>query len=36
VRVKATDVKGKTRRLEVNSRRGYYMPKDDAYQAAIK
>src|SRR6266481_1730758 len=36
VRVKAADAKGKTRRLEVSSRRGYYMPKSDAYQAANK
>jgi VWFA-related protein len=36
VRVKASDAKGKTRRLEVSSRRGYYMPKSDAYQAANK
>jgi hypothetical protein len=25
IRVKATDAKGKTRKLEVNSRQGYYM-----------
>jgi VWFA-related protein len=36
VRVKASDASGKTRRLEVSSRRGYYMPKSDAYQAANK
>src|SRR5881396_311258 len=34
VRVKASDAKGKMRRLEVSSRRGYYLPKTDAYQAA--
>jgi VWFA-related protein len=34
VRVKALDVKGKQRRLEVSSRRGYYMPKDPNDQAA--
>jgi len=36
VRVKASDAKGKPRRLEVSSRHGYYMPKSDAYQAANK
>ena len=35
LRVKATDAKGKQRRLEVSSRRGYYMPKADAEQAAL-
>ncbi len=34
VRVKATDVKGKQRKLEVSSRRGYYLPKGDTDQAA--
>lgn len=34
VRVKARDDKGKERRLEVSSRRGYFMPKNDAEQAA--
>jgi hypothetical protein len=34
VRVKALDAKGKQRKLEVSSRRGYYMPKSDADQAA--
>ncbi len=34
VRVKALDAKGKQRKLEVASRRGYYMPKSDADQAA--
>src|SRR5256886_4350596 len=34
LRVKATDAKGKQRRIEVSSRRGYYMPKSDAEQTA--
>jgi VWFA-related protein len=34
VRVKALDAKGKQRRLEVSSRRGYYTPKSDSSQAA--
>lgn len=34
LRVKAVDAKGKQRRLDVSSRRGYYMPKSDAEQAA--
>src|SRR5438132_273458 len=34
VRVKASDANGKTRRLEVSSRRGYYMPKSGVDQAA--
>ncbi len=34
VRVKAIDMKGKQRRLEVSSRRGYYLPKSDTDQAA--
>ena len=34
VRVKALDAKGKQRKLEVSSRRGYYMPKGDTDQAA--
>ena len=34
VRVKALDSKGKQRRLEVSSRRGYYTPKSDNEQAA--
>jgi hypothetical protein len=34
VRVKAQDAQGKTRKLEVSSRRGYFMPKDEANQAA--
>lgn len=34
LRVKAPDAKGKTRKLEVSSRRGYFMPKNDGDQAA--
>ena len=34
LRVKATDAKGKQRRVEVSSRRGYYMPKADAEETA--
>jgi VWFA-related protein len=34
VRVKAIDSKGKQRKLEVSSRRGYYMPRSDTDQAA--
>jgi len=34
VRVKAIDGKGKQRKLEVSSRRGYYMPRSDTDQAA--
>jgi VWFA-related protein len=34
IRVKARDEKGKERRLEVSSRRGYFMPKTDNEQAA--
>jgi VWFA-related protein len=34
LRVKATDAKGKQRRIDVSSRRGYYMPKSDVEQAA--
>jgi VWFA-related protein len=34
VRVKALDAKGKQRKLDVSSRRGYYLPKGDADQAA--
>ena len=34
VRVKALDEKGKERRLEVSSRRGYFVPKSDSEQAA--
>ncbi len=34
VRVKAPDAKGKLRKLEVSSRRGYFMPKNDNDQTA--
>ena len=34
LRVKAPDAKGKTRKLEVSSRRGYFMPKSDGDQTA--
>ena len=34
LRVKATDPKGKQRRINVSSRRGYYMPKHESEQAA--
>ncbi len=34
IRVKALDAKGKTRKLEVSSRRGYFMPKNEGDQAA--
>jgi VWFA-related protein len=34
IKVKALDAKGKQRKLEVSSRRGYYMPKNDTDQAA--
>jgi VWFA-related protein len=34
LRVKALDAKGKQRKLEVSSRRGYFMPKSDTDQAA--
>jgi len=34
LRVKAPDAKGKTRKLEVSSRRGYFMPKIDGDQTA--
>jgi VWFA-related protein len=34
LRVKAIDVKGKQRKLEVNSRRGYFLVKSDSDQAA--
>ena len=36
LRVKASDAKGKTRRLDVSSRRGYYMPKTETAEAAVK
>ena len=35
LRVTAADSKGKQRRLDVSSRRGYYMPKSDTEQAAV-
>jgi len=34
VRVKALDAKGKQRKLDVSSRRGYFMPKTDGDQTA--
>ncbi len=34
IRVKAVDAKGKERKLDVSSRRGYFMPKNDSEQAA--
>ena len=34
LRVKAPDAKGKQRRIDVSSRRGYYMPKHESEQAA--
>jgi len=34
IKVKAVDPKGKERKLEVSSRRGYYMPKSETDQAA--
>ncbi len=34
LRVRAQDTKGKERRLEVSSRRGYFMPKSESEQAA--
>jgi VWFA-related protein len=34
VRVKALDAKGKQRKLDVSSRRGYFMPRGDTDQAA--
>jgi VWFA-related protein len=34
LRVKSPDAKGKQRRIDVSSRRGYYMPKSDSEQAA--
>jgi VWFA-related protein len=36
LRVKAMDVKGKQRRLDVSSRRGYYMPKTETAEAAVR
>jgi len=36
LRVKAADTKGKQRRLDVSSRRGYYMPKTETADAIVK
>jgi len=36
LRVKATDAKGKQRKLDVSSRRGYYMPKTETADAIVK
>jgi hypothetical protein len=36
IRVKARDEKGKERKLEVSSRRGYFVPKTEGEQAAVK
>jgi VWFA-related protein len=36
LRVKAVDAKGKPKRLEVSSRRGYYMPKTETAEASVK
>lgn len=36
LRVKAVDAKGKQKRLEVSSRRGYYMPKTETAEANVK
>jgi VWFA-related protein len=36
LRVKAADAKGKQRRLDVSSRRGYYMPKTETAEAMVK
>jgi VWFA-related protein len=36
LRVKAADAKGKQRRLEVSSRRGYYIPKTETAEAIVK
>ena len=36
LRVKATDAKGKQKRLEVSSRRGYYVPKTETADAIVK
>ena len=35
LRVRARDEKGKERRLDVSSRRGYFMPKNEGEQAAV-
>ena len=34
IKVMALDVKGKPRKLDVSSRHGYYMPKNEADQTA--
>ena len=36
LRVKAVDAKGKQKRLDVSSRRGYYMPKTETAEASVK
>ncbi len=36
LRVKAADAKGKQKRLEVSSRRGYYIPKTETADAIVK
>ena len=36
IRVKARDEKGKERKLDVSSRRGYFVPRTDGEQAAVK
>ena len=36
LRVRATDAKGKERRLDVSSRRGYYMPKTETAEATVR
>lgn len=36
LRVKAVDKNGKEKRLEVSSRRGYYMPKTETAEASVK
>jgi VWFA-related protein len=36
LRVKAPDAKGRERRLDVSSRRGYYMPKTETADAAVR
>ena len=36
LRVKAADAKGKQRRLDVSSRRGYYVPKTETADAIVK
>jgi VWFA-related protein len=36
LRVKAADAKGKQRRLDVSSRRGYYIPKTETAEAIVK